>query len=59
MDPWMSSKALVLDALVERVASWPENAQREAVDSLLSIEARLVGAYTMSAAGARRVANTT
>ena len=44
----MNSKALIIDALVERVASWPENAQREAVESLASIEARLVGAYQMS-----------
>ena len=44
----MNAKALILDALVERVSSWPAEAQEEAVSSLLSIEARLVGTYRMS-----------
>ena len=44
----MNAKALILDALVERVTSWPAEAQEEAVNSLLSIEARLVGTYQMS-----------
>jgi predicted transcriptional regulator len=34
-----------LTALIERVASWPEAAQEEAVNSLLAIEARHVGTY--------------
>jgi predicted transcriptional regulator len=45
----MNAKTLVIDALVERMASWPEKAREEAVESLLSIEARYVGGYRMSA----------
>ena len=44
----MNAKTLVIDALVERMASWPEKAREEAVESLLSIEARYVGGYRMS-----------
>jgi len=44
----MKAKNLVIDALVERVTSWPEKAQEEAVESLLAIEARYVGGYRMS-----------
>ncbi len=44
----MKSKALIIDALVERMTSWPRKAQEEAVDSLLSIEARYVGGYRMT-----------
>ncbi len=44
----MNAKTLILDALVEQVSSWPTEAQEEAVNSLLSIEARLVGTYRMS-----------
>jgi hypothetical protein len=44
----MNAKTLVIDALVERMASWPEKAREEAVESLLSIEARFVGGYRMS-----------
>ena len=41
----MNARTLIIDALIERVASWPEKAQEEAVESLLSIEARHVGGY--------------
>ena len=44
----MNARTLIIDALIERVASWPEEAQEEAVESLLSIEARHVGAYRTS-----------
>jgi predicted transcriptional regulator len=44
----MNAKTLIIDALVERMASWPDKAQEEAVESLLSIEARYVGGYRMS-----------
>ena len=40
---------IIIDALIERVASWPEEAQEEAVQSLLSIEARHLGTYQLSA----------
>jgi hypothetical protein len=45
----MNARTLIIDALIERVASWPEKAQEEAVESLLSIEARHVGTYRTSA----------
>ena len=35
----MNARTIIIDALIERVASWPE----EAVESRLSIEARHVG----------------
>ncbi len=41
----MNARTLIIDALIERVASWPEAAQEEAVNSLLAIEERLVGRY--------------
>jgi len=41
----MNARTLIIDALIERVASWPEAAQEEAVNSLLAIEARHVGTY--------------
>jgi predicted transcriptional regulator len=44
----MSTKTLIIDALVERMTSWPAKAQEEAVESLLSIEARHGGGYRMS-----------
>jgi len=44
----MSAKTLIIDALVERIATWPEEAQDQAVESLLSIEARYVGGYKMA-----------
>ena len=44
----MNAKALIIEALIERIASWPGRAQEEAVESLLSIEARYVDGYHMS-----------
>ncbi|MEI9901537.1 MAG: hypothetical protein WDN31_17045 [Hyphomicrobium sp.] len=44
----MNARTSIIDALIERVASWPEQAQEEAVASLLSIEARHVGTYRTS-----------
>jgi len=44
----MNERILVIDALLERVASWPPEAQEEAVNSLLAIEARHVGVYRTS-----------
>jgi predicted transcriptional regulator len=44
----MNAKVPILDALVERVSSWPAEAQEEAVEQLLSIEARFVGGQQMS-----------
>jgi predicted transcriptional regulator len=44
----MNARTLIIDALIERVASWPEAAQEEAVNSLLAIEARHVGTYPTS-----------
>jgi hypothetical protein len=44
----MSTRTLVIDALVRRITSWPPEAQREAVTSLLSIEARHAPRYAMS-----------
>ena len=45
----MNAKAVLVDALIEQVATWPEEAQEEAVRSLLSIAARHVGRYRLSA----------
>jgi predicted transcriptional regulator len=44
----MNARTIIIDALIERVASWPEEAQEEAVQSLLSIEARHLGTYHLS-----------
>jgi predicted transcriptional regulator len=44
----MNARTLVIDALVERIASWPAKAQEEAVASLLSIEARHAPMYVLS-----------
>jgi predicted transcriptional regulator len=44
----MNERTLMIDALIERVASWPQEAQEEAVNSLLAIEARHVGVYRTS-----------
>ncbi len=44
----MNARTSIIDALIERVSSWPEQAQEEAVESLLSIEARHVGTYRPS-----------
>jgi predicted transcriptional regulator len=44
----MNARTLIIDALIERVTTWPEAAQEEAVDSLLSIEARHLGIYRTS-----------
>jgi predicted transcriptional regulator len=44
----MNAKSLIIDALIKCVTSWPEQAQEEALESLLSIEARYVGGYRMS-----------
>jgi predicted transcriptional regulator len=45
----MSTKTLMIDALVERMASWPDEAREEAIESLLTIEARYLGGYRMTA----------
>ena len=44
----MNARTLIIDALIERVTSWPEEAQEEAVNSLLAIEARHVGTHRTS-----------
>jgi hypothetical protein len=44
----MNTRTLVIDALVRRIASWPLEAQQEAVTSLLSIEARHAASYVVS-----------
>ena len=46
MPDWsMNARTVSIDALIERVASWPEAAQEEAVNSLLAIEAKHLGKY--------------
>jgi hypothetical protein len=36
-----------LDALMERAASWPEEAQAELIQSMLDIEVKYYGAYRL------------
>ena len=44
----MNATALMIDALIERVGTWPEELQEEAVRALLALEARRMGAYRLS-----------
>ena len=44
----MNATALMIDALIERVGTWPEELQEEAVRALLALEARRMGAYQLS-----------
>ena len=44
----MSNRALIIDALIDRLTSLPAAAQEEAVDSLLAIEARHAPTYRTS-----------
>ncbi|MCW5697121.1 MAG: hypothetical protein KIS96_10385 [Bauldia sp.] len=44
----MTGKTLLIDTLVERIASWPEEAQDEAIESLMSIEAKVGETYRTS-----------
>ena len=38
----------MIDGLIERIGTWPEELQEEAVRSLLALEARHIGAYRLS-----------
>jgi predicted transcriptional regulator len=44
----MNAKALMIDALIERVGTWPQDLQEEAIRSLLALEARHLGVYRLS-----------
>ena len=45
-----------LENIIDRLPTWPKDAQEQAVKSLLAIEAERVGRYTLSAAEAEAVA---
>ena len=45
-----------LESLIDRLPTWPRDAQEQALKSLLAIEAERVGRYTLSAAEAKAVA---
>ncbi len=45
-----------LENLIDRLPTWPRDAQQQALETLLAIEAERVGRYTLSAAETEAVA---
>jgi hypothetical protein len=39
----------LVETLIERVAGWPQDAQAEVVESIVEIEAKRFGAYSLNA----------